>query len=153
VARFRPPYRRFGGILVDVYFDHFLAREWAKYCSVPLPDFITEVYRDIESCLPAIPAEAARPLHRMLEENWLGSYHRISGMADILRRISRRLRRPFDLAGSVPMFAEHESAFLDDFHAFFPELLAHVQQASLNGCIEGSRIKPVITATLSCPQI
>jgi acyl carrier protein phosphodiesterase len=128
VARFRPPYRRFGGILTDVYFDHFLARDWTKFCSVALCDFITDVYRDIEMCLPDIPFEAAWVLYRMLEEDWLGSYPRIAGIRDILRRISGRLQRPIDLSGSVPMFAEQESAHSDDFHLYFPELISHVQQ-------------------------
>ncbi len=127
VSRFPPPYRRFGGILTDVYFDHFLARDWVKYSTVPLPQFIDEAYRDIDSCLPHIPTNAAYPLHRMLDEDWLSSYHTIPGIADILSRISRRLRRPFDLSRSLPIFQEQESDFSADFHAFFPELIAHVQ--------------------------
>ena len=63
----------------------------------------------------------------MREENWLGSYQRIEGVTDILGRIGRRLRRPLDLTDSLPIFQKHETAFLDDFQAFFPELLAHVR--------------------------
>ena len=128
VRRFPPPFRRYGGILTDVYFDHFLARDWPTYSEVPLLHFIGEVYRDIETCLPAILAETRLPLLRMCEENWLASYHSVPGVTDILGRISRRFRRPFDLTGSIPIFQEHESAFADDFRAFFPELTAHVQQ-------------------------
>jgi acyl carrier protein phosphodiesterase len=127
VRRFPPPHRRFGGVLTDVYFDHFLARDWADYSTVSLPDFICEIYRDIETCSSVIPAEANRPLQRMREENWLGSYQRIEGVTDILGRIGRRLRRPLDLTDSLPVFQKHETAFLDDFQAFFPELLAHVR--------------------------
>jgi acyl carrier protein phosphodiesterase len=127
MRRFPPPYRRFGGILTDVYFDYFLARDWAEYSSVPLPDFISEIYRDIEACSSVIPAEANPPLQRMREEDWLGRYHHIAGVTDILGRIGRRMRRPFDLAGSLPIFQQHESAFLEDFQAFFPELKAHSQ--------------------------
>ena len=127
VRRFPPPYRRFGGILTDVYFDYFLARDWAEYSSVPLPDFISEIYRDIETCSSVIPAEANPPLQRMREGDWLGRYHHTAGVADILGRIGRRMRRPFDLAGSLPIFQQHESAFLEDFQAFFPELKAHLQ--------------------------
>ncbi len=128
IRRFPAPYRRFGGILTDVYFDHFLARDWRRYSSTHLPDFIGEFYREMEPCLAEIPSEAGWPLRRMREEDWLGSYHRKTGVEDILRRISRRLRRPFDLSGSLPIFEEHESAFLEDFEAFFPELSAHVDR-------------------------
>lgn len=126
VSRFPSPYRRYGGILTDVYFDYFLARDWASFSTVPLHRFIDEFYLGLVICLPEIPAPAAAALDRMRQEDWLGSYQRISGIGDILRRISRRLRRPFDLSGSLPFFAEQESTFGDDFHAFFPELMRHV---------------------------
>ena len=125
VARFPKPFRRYGGILTDVYFDYFLARDWGRYSAVPLRGFIDEFYRDLDICLPEIPAEGARAFHRMREQDWLGSYRELSGIVDILKRISGRLRRPFDLSGSVTFFAEHESAFQDDFQAFFPELMTH----------------------------
>lgn len=138
VARFRPPYRRFGGILTDLYFDHFLARDWGMYCSIPLSDFITEVYRDIDICLPYIPANGAWVLDRMLREDWLGSYRDLSGITNILRRVSRRLRRPFDLSGSVPMFTEQAFAFSNNFHAFFPELIVHVEGEVSNGSMHAT---------------
>lgn len=48
MSRFPPPYRRYGGVLTDIYFDHFLARDWLEYSGVSLNSFIDEVYRDIE---------------------------------------------------------------------------------------------------------
>jgi acyl carrier protein phosphodiesterase len=128
VSRFPAPYRRYGGILTDVYFDYCLARDWSKYSSMPLRNFLDEVYRDIEICLPEVPKLAAHRLEHLRDEDWLGSYHLISGISDILARIGRRFHRPFDLSGSLPIFEEHRAAFLDDFHAFFPELISHVQQ-------------------------
>lgn len=127
VTRFPAPYRRYAGILTDVYFDYFLARDWTRYSSVPLTNFIGECYRDIETCLPEIPAQAGPPLLRMRDEDWLGSYQHLAGVTEILRRISRRLQRPFDLSASVPVFEQYESAFLEDFQIFFPELVAHAQ--------------------------
>jgi acyl carrier protein phosphodiesterase len=127
VRRFPPPYRRFGGILTDVYFDHLLARDWSEYSTVPLPDFIGEFYRDIEICSAVIPAEANQRLRRMREEDWLGRYHHTAGVADILGRIGRRFRRPLDLTDSLAIFQEYETAFLDDFRSFFPDLIAHLQ--------------------------
>lgn len=132
VSRFPKPYRRYGGILTDIYFDHFLARDWSKYSQVPLPEFIAGIYRDIEVCLPELPTEAAHRLQRMRDENWLASYHHIPGITETLRRTSRRFRRPFDLSGSLPIFQERENAFADDFHAFFPELMMRVQRTSLH---------------------
>lgn len=130
VLRFPKPYRRYGAILTDVYFDHFLARDWLKYSEVPLSEFIGDVYRDIEACLPEVPPEVADILRRMRDENWLAAYHHIPGVRETLRRMSRRFRRPFDLSGSLPIFQEHGDAFADDFHCFFPELMMRVERTS-----------------------
>jgi acyl carrier protein phosphodiesterase len=128
VSRFPPPYRRYGGILTDVYFDHLLARDWLKYSEMPLSEFIDDVYRGIEVCLSEIPAEVSHLLQRMRDENWLAYYHHIPGITETLRRISRRFRRPFDLSGSLPIFQQYEAAFADDFRVFFSELRMHVQR-------------------------
>ena len=127
VRRFPAPYRRFGGILTDVYFDYFLASDWGEHSAVPLAEFIGEFYDDIETCSAMIPAEAKQRLQRMREEDWLGRYHHLEGVSEILRRIGRRFRRPLDLTDSLPIFQEHETAFLDDFQGFFPELKAHLR--------------------------
>ena len=130
VSRFPKPYRRYGGILTDVYFDHFLARDWLKHSESPLSEFIGDFYCDIELCLAEVPAEVAHILRRMRDENWLASYHHIAGIGETLRRIGGRFRRPFDLSGSLPIFEEYEGAFAEDFYAFFPELSMHVQRIS-----------------------
>jgi len=126
VSRFSRPFRRYGGILTDIYFDHFLARDWPNYSTVALVQFIGEVHRDIETCLPEIPPEVRPHLQRMSQENWLGMYATLSGIRAILRRVSCRLRRPFDLSASLPIFEAYQLAFADDFQAFFPELIEHL---------------------------
>ena len=128
VHRFPPPYRRFGGVLTDVYFDYFLARDWQLYSDTPLREFITGFYGEIELCAAAVPDEAYQCLKKMREDDWLGSYHEIAGIVNILERIGRRLRHPSDLAGSLTCFQAHEAAFLADFRVFFPELLAEVNR-------------------------
>jgi len=132
VSRFPEPYRRYGGVLTDIYFDYFLARDWSQYSPVALPQFIREVYLDIELCVPELPIEAGRRLNLMRRADWLSSYHTIAGISEILRSLSGRLRRPFDLSASVPIFEEHEAEFAGDFRVFFPELTEQVRRTCWN---------------------
>lgn len=127
VQRFAPPFRRFGGVLVDIFYDHFLARDWASYSETPLPDFAAEVYASFDSHCGEIPHEAHPPLREMRTSNWLCSYRELSGISAALSRISLRLRRPIDLAASVPILEEQYGAFQADFADFFPELQTHVR--------------------------
>jgi acyl carrier protein phosphodiesterase len=132
--RFQPPVRRFAGILTDVFFDHFLSVDWLRFSPVPLPEFIAEVYGCFESHRHLVPFEAQPILERMRQEDWLGSYGSLEGIRLTLRRMSRRLRRPVDLADAMPILETHYEAFHSDFHGFFPQLCR------------------VVTSQPSCPQ-
>ena len=130
IGRIVPPFRRFGGILTDVFYDHFLAREWHTFSSLPLPDFASEIYASFECHRGEIPPEAYRRLEQMKAEDWLCSYRDISGIATALKRIGMRLRRPTPLAEAVSIFQQHYDSFHSDFAAFFPELRVHVATKS-----------------------
>lgn len=130
VQRLRPPYRRFGGILVDVFYDHFLSRDWRYYSNTSLPGFVAECHAAFESLGTDLPAEAASHLQRIRRGNWLNSYGEIAGVAEALRRTGSRLRRPFDLGASVSVLEENYEAFHGDFAAFFPELIDQVTRSA-----------------------
>src|SRR5688572_23493915 len=38
-VRLQPTYRKYAGVIVDMYYDHFLAIHWQKYSSVSLHEF------------------------------------------------------------------------------------------------------------------
>lgn len=124
VRRFEKPFRRYGTVLTDVFYDHFLARGWGGHCAeaAPLHEFVHGFYESVETIRPSIPAQAWEVLEHMRAADWLGSYAEVEGIAITLRRMSGRLRRPFDLAASVAVLEEQYDGFREDFEAFFPEL-------------------------------
>lgn len=126
VRRIPESHRRYGGVLVDVFYDHILAREWAAYSPQPLPDFTAEVYRSFEILKHQLPSEIWPRLESMRDTDLLGSYRELSGIAAALDRISHRLRRHIPLADATVILESHYVAFRTDFEEFFPELRAHV---------------------------
>ena len=54
-ARVSDTRKRFGGVLVDMFYDHFLAVHWHHYSPAPLTDFTAETYRLLASHLDALP--------------------------------------------------------------------------------------------------
>lgn len=126
VQRFQPPLRRFGGILIDIFYDHFLTREWASFSSVSLNDFLADVYASFKNHRNDIPDEAYPRLLDVQRENYLASYGSMEGLTRTLHRLSQRFRRPVDLTPAIDVLQRDYTAFQTDFAVFFPDLCAQV---------------------------
>jgi acyl carrier protein phosphodiesterase len=122
--------RRFAGIMVDVFYDHFLARHWSSYCAVPLADFTREVYAILSQHSAGFPERLQRLLPYMIEDDWLGSYRELGAIDAALNGIARRFKRfprAQQLREAVQELEQNYSRFEDHFLAFFPELRRYVQ--------------------------
>lgn len=127
-TRVSPQRRRYAGVLVDIYYDHLLARDWAAYHPVPLKDFNEGVYRRIEARLDDLPAEAQRVMRLMAREDWLSSYARMDGVADVLARMSRRARQPNPLGGGEAELLADSEGFLRDFRHWLADARDFAEQ-------------------------
>jgi acyl carrier protein phosphodiesterase len=124
VARLEPPFRRFGGVIMDVFYDHALTRSWDRYCGAPVGEFVAGFHLDVEACRRQIPAGAYAILVRMRTGAWLTSYGDLDGVRTTLGRISKRLRRPFDLSAAADVIELNYDALVEDFEAFFPDVIS-----------------------------
>ena len=126
IKRLDQSHRRYGRIIMDMFYDHFLAAEWSAYSDVSLESFLRDAYRSFEFHRCDIPPSAFDVLQRMSHEDWLGSYRDLNGVRNALNRIGARLRKPVKLGGSITALESRRSEFHDDFVTFFPRLKAHV---------------------------
>jgi acyl carrier protein phosphodiesterase len=124
VARLEPPFRRYGGVVIDVFYDHLLTASWTRHSELPLAEFVAQFHSDVESCRSDIPHDAYVLFDRMRAGSWLTSYSDLAGVRTTLDRIARRLRRPFDLGASIDELDRHYGALSRDFSEFFPEITA-----------------------------
>ena len=125
----RPDRRRFAGIIVDMSFDHFLAKYWSEYSSVELKEFTDRVYRLLLDREPALPKKLRKRLPYMIQDDWLGSYKNVDTIGLALNAISKRLSR-FERAGPIKDGLEdikaHYGEFEENFREFFPDLIKFV---------------------------
>ena len=128
-AMFDGPQRRYAGIVLDVFYDHLLAKNWARYADFPLAPFINRFYGTLTRHSALLPERLARMTPYMIEQDWLGSYADYAGVELAVRRISTRLSKNGEQmrAGLVDLHANY-AALETGFHAFFPELIAFVAQ-------------------------
>lgn len=129
--RINSSYRRFAGVLVDIFYDHFLAKNWSQYSHVSLDEFTAEIYQSFRAYQGQIPPIVREIITRVAAEDWLGSYRTVSGVEITLLRISRRLsrrrNRHFSLTPAINELITHYDALEYDFQEFFPQLFFHVQ--------------------------
>ena len=123
-------YRRFSGVLIDIFYDYFLARSWPTYATRPLDEYSSAFYLDVRYRQLALPPDAATTLARIVKHDLLGQYQQLSGVEDSLRRIStyisQRWGRSYELESGIAELQAHESELAEDFAVFFPQLRVHV---------------------------
>jgi acyl carrier protein phosphodiesterase len=121
----------YGGIVIDIYYDHILARDWRRYSREPLAVFAARSYRVLDERHGALPGDARDFIRRFVDEDRLNRYATVEGIADTLARVSRVIakripNRPIWLPDAMPVLLERDAEIADDFHAFYPELSAFV---------------------------
>jgi len=121
LSRFSLTRRRYAGIVLDVFFDHCLARDWALYADRPLPLFTADVYRALSS-ERQLPERLAKIAPHMVANDWLGSYQQFEVLEQVLRGISRRLTRPEELAAAMQELRVLYEPLSEDFSLFYPQL-------------------------------
>ena len=126
LARIQSPFMRYSGVLVDVFYDHFLTCHWERFHTSTLRAFVDEVYAGFTSHLPQLSPRARSGFEHMISQDWLGSYGTIQGVEVLLRRISGRLSRANMLGDGAIELLAHYSDLEDDFLEYFPHLQAHV---------------------------
>jgi acyl carrier protein phosphodiesterase len=129
-ARIDRRFRRFSGVLMDVFYDYLLAQSWAQHCPQPLDTFTAAFYADVRRSPLALPADAKATLDRIVQHDLLGQYRHYRGVENSLRRVStylvKRWGRDYALESSVAELQAHETELANDFLEFFPQLRAHV---------------------------
>lgn len=121
------PRRKFSGILVDVFYDHFLARHWSEYSDVALDAFSSRVYAILADNQAILPQSLLQIIPMMKAYDLLASYQEIGGIDRALSRIATRIRWQNNLADGTEDLIANYQQLEADFCAFFPELIHYVQ--------------------------
>ena len=114
--------RRFAGIIVDVIYDYCLSKAWSKFDDGSRADFIATCYGVFRAhCDQVEDNEARTVIRRIADEDWFTPYGEIDGIANTLRRISRRSPRLGVIADGIDDLREHADGFCEDFDKFYKD--------------------------------
>ncbi len=118
---------RFSGIIIDIFYDHFLARNWLLFSEVKLDIFVRNIYTILEEQKYIFPEKLKAILPRMIEEDWLQSYYHLEGISLVFRRLTKRFKRENNLVNAEEELLINYQALEEDFQAFFPCLITFVE--------------------------
>lgn len=116
----------YSGVIVDMLYDHFLAKHWQKFHPTPLPEYAADFYASLQKHEAILPPRILNLMRPMLQHNWLVMYASIEGIDTILKQMHHRtkFRGALDVAGDSLL--AHYDTFEAEFFAFFKELEAFV---------------------------
>jgi len=125
--RIDPSFGHYRGVLVDLFYDHFLATCWGEYGDIPFPLFLSITRRVVEEYRDYLPERLRTHIPYIFSE-LLPSYLEIEGISRALARMSARSKRRNRMGEGGEELKRHYSAFHDDFQNFFPELREFVRE-------------------------
>lgn len=125
--RFTPPLRRYAGIVLDVWFDHLLVRQWNAYCAEPLPAFSRRWLRLLDDHARELPP-ALRRFRAWMDAHGLPAAYGDEATIDaVLRGLAARLSRPSPIGEALPELLVRAEPLRQHFEAFFPDLVARAR--------------------------
>ncbi len=121
-ALLAPPYRRYAGILLDMWFDHLLARDFERWGGQPVADYSVAVRELLQRHEPVLPEGLRRFARYMQQQDLPAGYADPDVLAHALRGVGQRLSRSNPLASALPVLQAAQGDLQLRFEQFFPEL-------------------------------
>lgn len=118
----RPYFKKYSPVVIDIFYDHFLALNWEKYHSDKLEDFAKKVYDLLESNIDLLPKKSLRFLQYLTQNNMLVNYKSIDGMEKVFQGMSYRASFNSGMEKAHVILQKHFVELESHFTSFFPDL-------------------------------
>ena len=126
--RLHERYRHYDGVIIDIFYDYFLAKNWADYSDVPLETYTKDVYDLFSSISDDLPLKSQNFIKYMIEYNILFNYQYKDGIAKVLNGMNTRTKGKSQMNLAIEDLRLLEDELQEDFTLFFKDLIAHTNQ-------------------------
>jgi acyl carrier protein phosphodiesterase len=123
--RLYPSYHKYAGVLVDIFYDHFLAKNWHQHSAIQLKLFTANVYRVMLDNFKQLPPRSQELLPYMIKYDWLTNYAKLEGIQNVLNGMSKRTSFVSNMEKAVADLEKNYDLFEAEFNSFFPQLVEH----------------------------
>jgi acyl carrier protein phosphodiesterase len=121
-------YGLYAGIIIDIYYDHFLSANWSRYSDIPLREYIHDRYSLLDSGFSIFPSGVRSWFPYFIKSNWLETYTSFSGLNMVFKRMSYRTSLPDHAEYAVDQLQQHYDVLKENFFVFFSEICEMVER-------------------------
>ncbi|WP_044404255.1 ACP phosphodiesterase [Lacinutrix sp. Hel_I_90] len=121
--RLHKNYSHYSGVIVDILYDHFLAKNWSNYSTIPLEKYVDDFYESLQDHFEILPKRIQQMMPYMITDNWLLSYASIEGITKVLEGMNRRTHNRAQMNLAINELQEFYDEFETEFSSFFEELI------------------------------
>ena len=126
-AKLHHRYGHYSGVLIDIYYDHFLAKNWRDYSNIPLAEYTAWLYKNLENHKAVLPERINYMLQYMVPQNWLLNYAHLEGISRVLKGMASRAKFNSQMEHGVEELGLYYDEFSAEFSEFFPILMDFVE--------------------------
>ncbi len=117
--RLHERYRHYDGVIIDILYDHFLAKNWKIYSEIPLNKYVQHFYGLLASNYKLLPQKIQYLYPFMISGNWLYNYRTINGIEKVLKGMNKRSGYKSHMHLAVEDLQLYYDEFENDFTIFF----------------------------------
>ena len=120
-------YHHYAGVIVDIFYDHFLAKNWSNYSNEQLEDYVKRFYDSLETHRDILTEKTVHLKPYMIEHNWLVNYQYKNSIARILTQMDHRTKDVSQMQYAIEELEIYYDEFEGEFTTFFADLIAHLR--------------------------
>ncbi|ALM06992.1 ACP phosphodiesterase [Sediminicola sp. YIK13] len=132
--RLHKNYSHYSGVIVDIFYDHFLAKNWEQYSETPLDIFVEQFYDLLEDNYTILPDGVKHMMPYMISDNWIYNYSNLDGISKVLSGMNRRTKNKSKMNFAILDLETHYVDFEKEFSIFFEELISYSKQKYISLC-------------------
>jgi acyl carrier protein phosphodiesterase len=131
-SRLSAKYRMYSGVIVDLYYDHFLAKFWSDFSDEDLQQLVSRTYFLLIRRFQQLPPRSRRILPFMITRNWLVGYRDLNVLQQVFYGMSRRTSHPSGMENAITDLEADYALYENEFRTFLPEIIHHINNYRSN---------------------
>jgi len=121
--RLHERYNHYDGVIIDILYDHYLAKNWKDYSKIPLKEYTEGFYKILKENYEILPDKTKQLMPYMIQDNWLYNYRSLEGIERVLQGMNKRTKNKSQMHLAIEDLKLHYDDFEKDFTQFFKELI------------------------------